>query len=126
MKPWDNIEEEEWESICDRCGKCCLIKLQDEDTDETYYTNVICKYYDTENAACTIYPKRCETVEGCLKLTKDNVDKLDWMPRTCAYRKLFEKDFVQEPVKTVRGRVISEEMVNQDELEDYIVDWEDL
>ncbi len=126
MKPWDNIDEEEWEAICDRCGKCCLIKLQDEETDEVYYTNVICKYYDTEHASCTIYSKRCETVEGCLKLTKENVDKLDWMPRTCAYRKLFEKNFKQEPVKTVRDRVISEEMINIEDLENHIVDWDDL
>ena len=116
--------KEEWESICRRCGKCCLIKLEDEDTGEVYYTNVICRYFDEEKMCCSVYDKRCELVPTCLKLSPDNVDKLSWMPKTCAYRELFEN---KQPIKTtVKGRVISETAVNDEDLEDHIVDWEDL
>ena len=114
----------EWESICRRCGKCCLIKLEDEVTGEVYYTNVVCRYFDEEKMCCSVYDKRCELVPTCLKLSPDNVDKLSWMPKTCAYRELFEN---KQPVKTtIKGRVISETEVNDEELEDHIVDWEDL
>lgn len=117
--------KEEWESICCHCGKCCLIKLEDEQSGEVYYTNVICRYFDEENMCCSVYEKRNELVPDCLKLSPDNVDKLAWMPQTCAYRKLFEKNF--SPIKTtVKGRVISENMVSEDELEDHIIEWEDL
>ena len=82
--------QEEWENICRRCGKCCLIKLEDETTGEVYYTNVICRYFDEEHMCCSVYDKRSELVSGCLKLTPENVDKLPWMPKSCAYRELFE------------------------------------
>lgn len=117
--------KEEWENICRHCGKCCLIKLEDEESGEIYYTNVICRYFDEEKMCCSVYEKRCELVPDCLKLSPENVDKLIWMPKTCAYRELFEKKYF--PIKTtVKGRVISEEMVSEEKLEDYIVEWEDL
>jgi len=122
MKPYT---KEEWEKICRRCGKCCLIKLEDEDSGELYYTNVICRYFDEEKMCCSVYDKRCELVPTCLKLSPDNVDKLAWMPKTCAYRQLFEKNAVKAET-TVKGRVISEAMVKEEDLEDHLVDWEDL
>lgn len=79
---WDNLCQQEWESICDRCGKCCLVSLQDIDTGEIYHTNILCQYYDIENKMCSVYNKRCEIVPNCLKLNKDNVDKLPFMPKT--------------------------------------------
>lgn len=117
--------KDEWESICRHCGKCCLIKLEDEDSGEVYYTNVICRYFDEEKMCCSVYEKRTELVPACLKLSKKNVDKLSWMPKTCAYRELFEK---RAPTvhTTIKGRVVSESEVNEDELEDHIVTWEDL
>lgn len=114
----------EWENICRRCGKCCLIKLEDEDTGEVYYTNVVCRYFDEEKMCCSVYDKRCELVPTCLKLSPDNVDKLSWMPKTCAYRELFEN--TPKTHTTIKGRVISEADVPEDELEDHIVEWEDL
>lgn len=117
--------KEEWENICRRCGKCCLIKLEDEDTGDVYYTNVICRYFDEEKMCCSVYDKRCALVPTCLKLNQDNVDKLSWMPKTCAYRELFEQK-ISAIHTTVKGRVISETEVSEDELEDHIVDWEDL
>ena len=108
--------KEAWEAICRRCGKCCLIKLGDEDTGDVYYTNVVCRYFDEEKMSCAVYDKRCELVPTCLKLTPNNVDKLSWMPKTCAYREIFEKN--PSPVNTtIKGRVVPE---------DHIVDWEDL
>ena len=117
--------KKEWEDICRHCGKCCLIKLEDEDTGDVYYTDVVCRYFDEEKMSCSVYEKRCELVPTCLKLSSDNVNKLSWMPKTCAYRELFENKI--SPTKTtIKGRVISEEKVSEDELEDHIVEWEDL
>ena len=123
---WHKISAAEWEAICDRCGKCCLITLEDEDTGDIYHTNVLCRYYDLENRLCTVYEKRCELVPHCLKLTPENVDKLPFMPKTCAYRRLFEADYNEQPLQPIAGRVVSELEVTDDDLEDHIVDWEDL
>ncbi len=87
------LSSKEWENICNHCGKCCLIKLEDEKSGEIYYTNVICRYFDEEKMCCSVYDKRCELVPDCLKLSLQNVDKITWMPKTCAYRKLFEENF---------------------------------
>ncbi len=125
-RPWDNISEEEWEAFCKRCGKCCLYTLQDEDSGEIYHTNVLCQYFDLERSLCTVYDKRCELVPECLKLTKDNVDKLPFMPKSCAYRKLFDTNYKDKPTPSIKGRVISEKDVKAEDIEDYIVDWEDL
>ena len=125
MKKIEDYTEDEWENICSNCGKCCLIKLQDEDTDEIYYTNVVCKYFDQDTCKCSVYKNRCELVPECLKLTKDNVSSIKWMPKTCAYRKLFE-NVPNIKNKSIKGRCISETLINPDNLEDYIVDWEDL
>jgi hypothetical protein len=119
------LSSEEWEKICRHCGKCCLIKLEDEDTGDIYYTDVVCQYFDEEKMCCSVYDRRCELVPTCLKLDKENVDKIQWMPRTCAYRELFEQQ--KNPIQTtIKGRVVSETVVSEEELEDHIVDWEDL
>ena len=123
-KNLNKIDLQEWEDICQHCGRCCLLKLQDDETDEIYYTNVICRYYDIEKNICTIYDKRCELVPECLKLTPQNVDKLPWMPKVCAYRRLFDDNYQQQNLKPLRGRVVSETMVTEEELEDHITDGE--
>lgn len=123
-KNLNKIGLQEWEAVCQHCGRCCLLKLQDDETDEIYYTNVICRYYDIEKNLCTVYDKRCDLVPECLKLTPQNVDKLPWMPKVCAYRKLFDTNYRQQNLKPLQGRVISETMVAEDELEDHITDGE--
>lgn len=123
-KNLNKIGLQEWEDICQHCGRCCLLKLQDDETDEIYYTNVICRYYDIEKNICTIYDKRCELVPECLKLTPQNVDKLPWMPKVCTYRRLFDDNYQQQNLKPLRGRVVSETMVTEEELEDHITDGE--
>ena len=120
------ISDADWEAICDNCGKCCLMTLEDEDTGEMYHTDILCRYYDLENRRCTVYDKRCEMVPNCLKLTPDNVDKLPFMPKTCAYRRLFDANYKEQPIQPIKGRVVRETEVTFEELEDHIVDWEDL
>jgi len=117
--------KQEWEDICRRCGKCCLIKLEDEETGDVYYTDVVCRYFDEEKMCCSVYDKRSELVPTCLKLTPNNVDKLSWMPKTCAYRELFEKSAVKTKT-TIKGRVVPETEVKEEDLEDHIIEWEDL
>ena len=124
--PWDNLSEQQWEALCDRCGKCCLITLQDIDSEEIYHTNILCRYYDIENKLCKVYDKRCQLVPNCLKLNKNNVNKLPCMPKTCAYRALFDGTYEQKPLKSLQGRVVSETDVDEKDFEDYIVDWDDI
>jgi uncharacterized cysteine cluster protein YcgN (CxxCxxCC family) len=80
------MTEAEWESLCDGCGKCCLIGLEDEDTGEIYLTDVACKLLDGASCQCSNYPERAKYVPDCVKLTPENVPGLSWLPKTCAYR----------------------------------------
>lgn len=125
MEQQKKYNTKDWENICTHCGKCCLIKLEDEDTGEVYYTNVVCRYFDQQKMCCSVYDKRTELVPECLKLNPENVDKIKWMPKSCAYRQLFENKPVLSKT-TIKDRAISEDLVNPEQLEDYIVDWEDL
>lgn len=124
-KKLEDMNEDEWEAVCNRCGKCCLVKLQDEDSEEIYYTDIVCKYFDIENGKCCEYENRCKLVPECLKLDKNNVDKIAWMPKSCAYRCLFEGRENLEPTN-INNRCISELLVDDQDLEDHIVEWEDL
>jgi uncharacterized protein len=80
----------EWESLCDGCGKCCVFSLEDVDTAEIYLTDVACKLFDSGACGCGDYANRKKRVPDCVKLTPKNVPKLDWLPRTCAYRLVSE------------------------------------
>lgn len=84
------MSEREWESLCDGCGKCCVITLEDADTGELHRTDVACKLFDTDACGCGDYPNRKKRVPDCVKLTPRNVPKLDWLPATCAYRLVAE------------------------------------
>ena len=135
-KTMEEMTREEWESLCDGCARCCLYKLEDEDTGEIYYTNVVCRLLDTHRCRCTAYNERSRLMPTCLVLTPDLVRQLRWMPKTCAYRLIAEgKDLewwhplvsgdpntVHEAGISVRYRTQSEKDVDMDNLEDYIVD----
>ena len=129
---------DEWESLCDGCGKCCLVKLQDPDTDEVAYTDVACKLLDCGTARCSNYPERKKHVPDCVVLDASLVDQIAWMPSTCAYRLLKEgkplawwhplvsgtPNTVDEAGISVRGRVISETLIEDDaDLLDHVVYW---
>ena len=116
---------EEWEAVCNRCGKCCLIKLQNDDTEEIYYTDIVCRYLDEKSCCCTRYDERCDLVPTCLKLTPENLDKIDWMPQSCAYRSLLNGT-PRPRRQPITGRCVSELEVPEEELEDHIVDWDDV
>lgn len=127
----------EWESLCDGCGRCCLLKLQDEETEEIAFTNVACRLLDLGSCRCGDYANRNRQVPDCVILTPENLEDLIWMPSTCAYRLLREgrplywwhplvsgdPATVEAAGVSVRGRVVSERVVPNEALEDHVVDW---
>ena len=95
MKFWQHktlaqMTKSEWESLCDGCAKCCLLKLQDQDTEQVFYTSVACKLLDLQTCSCTDYQNRNSRVPECIWLKSDDLNHLDWLPSTCAYRLLSE------------------------------------
>ena len=133
----EEMSPRQWESLCDGCAKCCLHKLEDEDSGELYYTRVVCRYLDQDACRCTVYGERKTLVPTCVKLTPGNLATLHFMPNTCAYRLLHEgrplplwhplisgnRQAIAASGHTVSGKVISEEFVHPDGLEEHIVDW---
>jgi uncharacterized protein len=131
------LDESEWESLCDGCGLCCLAKIEDADDGEILFTRVACRLLDTERCRCNDYDKRIEKVPDCMQLSAENIDSIPWLPSTCAYRlrheskPLFEwhplisgsSETVHSAGISVRGRVISEQFVHPDGLEEHIVHW---
>ena len=81
---------DEWESLCDACAKCCVHKIQDEDTEEIFYTDIACRLLDIHTCRCTQYEQRHHLVPECVVMSAENQDMLEWMPSTCAYRLLAE------------------------------------
>ena len=132
------MTDEEWESLCDGCGRCCLAKLEEEETGRIYFTDVGCRLLDSASCRCRDYSHRTQKVDDCVQLRADNVGEITWLPPTCAYRLVAEgKDLhwwhplvsgdpstVHTAGVSVRGRVgASEEDVPDDELENRIVNW---
>ena len=131
---------EEWESLCDGCGKCCLLKVEYDDTAEVVPTSVACKLLDGFSCRCTNYRRRKNHGPDCIVLTPENVPEFEWLPQTCAYRLVYEgKDLHWwHPLKTgsrravhsagvsVRDKTVSEADVGDDPetLVRYIVDWQ--
>ncbi len=128
----------EWESLCDGCGRCCLNKLIDEDTNETVYTDVGCTLLDDRTCRCKDYKHRQAKVPDCVRLTWRNVKRLAWLPPTCGYRLVANgqdlpwwhplvsgsPETVHQAGISVRGRVTaSEDDVPDDRLPEYVVSW---
>ncbi len=133
----EDMSREEWEALCDGCGNCCLLKLEDEDTGEYAFTNVCCRLLDTRTCQCGNYPLRKQLVKDCVILTMDNIEQtVPWMPATCAYRLLWEgaqlpdwhplitgdKNSVYTSGASVQNWAISEYEIDMDDLEDYIIE----
>lgn len=137
-KTLDEMTPEEWESLCDGCARCCLVKLQDADTDLIATTSIACNLLDCESCRCSDYANRLATVPDCVGLTPEEVRTLPWLPPSCAYRLIAEgqdlrwwhplvcgdPDMVHKAGVSVRGRVSAHERnVPIEEMEDHIVDW---
>jgi uncharacterized cysteine cluster protein YcgN (CxxCxxCC family) len=137
-KTLEELSPAEWESLCDGCGRCCLEKLEDEDTGEIAFTSIACRLLDCEACRCTDYPRRTVKVPDCVPLDPHEVRTLPWLPTTCAYRLIAEgKELfwwhplvsgdaatVHKAGISVRGRITGRE--GEVELEDYelhVVDW---
>jgi len=130
------MSREEWEALCDGCGWCCLYKLQDEDSDEVFYTRVACRLLDMETCRCRDYANRHGPVPECMTLTPENVPHLTWLPPTCAYRLLLAGEDLPDwhalvcgdPWRVHRlghsplGLTIAERQVGLDHLEDYLLE----
>ncbi len=137
-KPLHALTPSEWEKLCDGCGRCCLVKLEDEDTGRIHFTDVACRLLDHDTCRCRDYPNRQREVSDCVRLTPKNVDDLSWLPVTCAYRLRGDgKDLpdwhplvsgdpesVVRSGVSVRGRLgACENDVPLDDLPDHIVRW---
>lgn len=147
------MNKSQWESICDGCAKCCLHKLIDDtdhqedfavDTDfineseELHFTSVACQYLNDKKCECTVYSKRTKLVPSCIELNQDNLDQVFYMPTSCSYRRLAEgrglpswhpllnkgkKTAMHKAGMSVRGKVIFDDMVTEEQYEDFIVKW---
>ena len=131
------LTPEEWEALCDGCGKCCLVKLEDADTGEVAYTNVACRLLDDATCRCSQYDIRKSLVPDCVVMTPESIEKSSyWLPSTCAYKRLYEGDPLPDwhPLITgdpasvhtarisVQSRTVPEYEVEEDDLEDYITE----
>jgi uncharacterized cysteine cluster protein YcgN (CxxCxxCC family) len=134
-KSLTEMTDEEWESLCDGCGKCCLHKLEDEESGKVYYTNAACRLLDLTTCRCTNYPERTRVVPECMDVRKHEIPEFSWLPSTCAYRLIAEGDelpawhplisgnplSVVEAGVSVRSYAVPETQV--DDLEEHVIEW---
>ena len=137
-KTLDEMTQAEWESLCDGCGRCCLVKLEDEDSGKIHATDIGCRLFDAATCRCHDYANRSKTVPDCVTLTPQAVRTLPWLPPTCAYRLLGEgrdlpwwhplvsgdPETVVAAGVSVRGKVhANEDEVAEEEIVERIVAW---
>ncbi|VAW65837.1 UPF0260 protein YcgN [hydrothermal vent metagenome] len=134
-KSLQQMSDSEWESLCDGCARCCLLKLRDEDTDETFYTNVSCRLLNLETCRCTDYTHRKSLIAECLLIRDMRAEEYRWLPQTCAYRRLSEgkplhqwhpliaanAHSVQNAGITVTAFAVSEQYIHPEQLPEHII-----
>lgn len=136
-KSLSEMTRSEWESLCDGCARCCLLKLEDEDTNEIFFTNVSCRLLNNATCRCSDYSDRASKIPDCMVLAPENLAQhLDILPPTCAYKLVYQgrelpdwhplisgsRSSVHAGV-SIRGRCVSEAHVHPDQLPDHIVAW---
>ncbi|MEO9467911.1 YcgN family cysteine cluster protein [Parasphingorhabdus sp.] len=121
-QPLESLDRAQWEALCDGCGKCCLIKAEDEDDGQIYMTNIACRLLDIEQARCSDYRRRRFFVPDCVRLTRTKLDQFDWLPESCAYKlrarnlplpdwhylESGSRDTIHATGNSVRGKVVTE------------------
>lgn len=150
-KSLEQMTDDEWESICDGCAKCCLHKFIDDESAEEaaptdkievgekiHFTNIVCTLLNTKTCSCTRYNERTKLVPDCVKLTKDNLSDIFFMPPSCSYRRLHEgrglpswhpllnkgkKAAMHKVGMSVRGKTVFDHDVDLTHFEDYIAIW---
>ncbi|WP_310620744.1 YcgN family cysteine cluster protein [Flexibacterium corallicola] len=136
-KSLESMSKEEWESLCDGCGRCCLNKLEDWDTGEIHWTNVACTLLDGATCRCRNYENRFDHVPDCVQLTPETVRTLKWLPPTCAYRLLREgkdlywwhplvsgdPDTIHAAGISVKDMTVPEDGMEPEDYEYHLVEW---
>ena len=132
--PLDRMTRAQWESLCDGCGKCCVHKLEDDETGQIFPTNVACRLLDPRTALCKDYPNRKAQVPECVRLTPAKLETIDWLPASCAYQRIYngegladwhplvsgDPQSVHTAGFSVRGKTVSEDDVG--DLENHIIE----
>ena len=133
-KPLESLDRAQWEALCDGCGKCCLLKAEDEDDGQIYMTNIACKLLDIDTARCSDYRQRRFFVPDCVRLTRTKLHKFTWLPDSCAYKLRAQnlplpqwhhlisgsESTIHEAGQSIRGKVIRE--VDAGPIEQHILD----
>lgn len=137
QKELTEFSNDEWESLCDHCAKCCLNKMEDEDDGTVYYTDIACNLLDGKTCRCSNYQERQILMPDCVRLTPQNLESLYWMPPSCAYRLVYEgkdlpswhhlvsgsKETIHAEGESIIGKFVFSKDIDEDEWEDRIVDW---
>jgi len=130
------MSPDEWEALCDGCGLCCLVKIEDEDSGRVYNTSVSCKQLDIESCRCRDYKNRLNDVPMCTKLRLENIAQLDWLPESCAYKRIYENktlpswhpliskdnNAVHQAGVSAKWFAVSEEYVHPEQLADFVIE----